>query len=70
MLRRVTDLCFLEMPVNAVQFRVTVRIFDNRKLILNLRFELPSCSKLPNNLPNYDPNLSIFLTRSFEYAVA
>ena len=55
MLRRVTDLCFLKMPVNAVQFRVTVRIFDNRKLILNLRFELPSCSKLSNNLPNYDP---------------
>ena len=70
MLRRVTDLCFLKMPVNAVQFRVTVRIFDNRKLILNLRFELPSCSKLSNNLPNYDPNLFIFWTCSFEYAVA
>ena len=56
MLRRVTDLCFLKMPVNAVQYRVTVGIFNNRKLIINLRFELPSCSKLSNNLPNYDAN--------------
>ena len=54
MLRRVTDLCFLKMPVNAVQYRVTVGIFNNRKLITNLRFELPSCLKLSNNLPNYD----------------
>ena len=54
MLRRVTDLCFLEMPVNAVQYRVTVGIFNNGKLIINLIFELPSCSKLSNNLPNYD----------------
>ena len=56
MLRRVTDLCFLKMPVNAVQYRVTVGIFNNRKLIINLRFELSSCSKLSNNLPNYDAN--------------
>ena len=54
MLKRVTDLCFLKMPVNAVQYRVTVGIFNNQKLIANLRFELPSCSKLSNNLPNYD----------------
>ena len=54
MLRRVTDLCFLKMPVNAVQYRVTVGIFNNRKLITNLRFELLSCSKLSNNLLNYD----------------
>ena len=33
MLRRVTDLCFLKMPVNTVQYRVTVGIFNNRKLI-------------------------------------
>ena len=56
MLRRVTDLCFLKMPVNAVQYRVTVGIFNNRKLITNLRFELPSCLKLSNNLQNYDAN--------------
>ena len=58
MLRKVTDLCFLKMPVNAVQHRVKVRIFNNRKLIinLNLRFELPSSSKLSSNLPNYDAN--------------
>ena len=56
MLRSVTGLCFLKMPVNAVQYRVTVGIFNNRKLILNLRFELLSCSKLSNNLPNYDAN--------------
>ena len=54
MLRRVTDLCFLKMPVNAVQYRVTVMIFNNRKLITNLRFELLSRSKLSNNLPNFD----------------
>ena len=56
MLRTVTDLCFLKMPVNAVQYKVTVGIFNNRKLIINLRLELPSCSKLSNNLPNYDAN--------------
>ena len=31
-------------------------IFNNWKLIINLRFELPSCSKLSNNLPNFDAN--------------
>ena len=56
MLRRVTDLCFLKILVNAVQYRVTVGIYNNRKLIINLRSELPSCSKLSNNLPNYDAN--------------
>ena len=61
MLRRVTDLCFLKMPVNAVQYRVTVEICNNRKLIINVRFELPSYSKLSNNLPNYDANyISLF----------
>ena len=54
MLRRVTDLCFLKMPVNTVQYRVTVGIFNNRKLITNLRFELLLCSKFSNNLLNYD----------------
>ena len=67
MLRRVTDFCFLKMPVNAVQQRETVGIFNNGKLIINLRFELPSCSKLSNNLPNYDASFIsvlfyIFLT--------
>ena len=56
MLRRVTDLCFLKILVNAVQYWVTVGIYNNRKLIINLRSELPSCSKLSNNLPNYDAN--------------
>ena len=56
MLRRVTDLCFLKMPVNAVQYRVTVGIFNNPKIITNLRFLLPSCSILSNNFPNYDAN--------------
>ena len=51
-LRRVTDLYFLKMMVNAVQYRVTVGIVNNRKLITNLRFQLSSCSKLSNNLPN------------------
>ena len=61
MLRRVTDLCFLKMPVNTVQYRVTVGIFNNRKLITNLRFELLSCSKLSNNLLNYDASfISLF----------
>ena len=61
MLRRVTDLCFLKMPFNAVRYRVTVKIFNNRKIIVNLRFELPSRSKLSNNLPNYDANFISFL---------
>ena len=42
------------MPVNAVQYSVAVGMFINRKLMTNLRFEFPSCSKLSNNLPNYD----------------
>ena len=56
MLRRITDLYFSNMPVNAVQYRVTLGIFNNRKLIINLRFELPSSSKLLSNLSNYDAN--------------
>ena len=56
MLTRVTDLCFLNMQVNAVQYRVAVRIFNTWKLIIDLIFKLPSCSKWSNNLPNYDPN--------------
>ena len=56
MLRKLTDLCFLKIPVNAVQYKVTVGIFNKDNLIMNLRFELPSCSKLSDNLPNYDPN--------------
>ena len=65
MLRRVTDLCFLKMPVNAVQYRVTVGIFNNQKLIINLRLEFPSCSKLSNNLSNYDPNYISLLFHIF-----
>ena len=56
MLKRFTDLCFLKMPVNAVQYKVTVGIFNNPKIITNLRFLLPSCSILSNNFPNYDAN--------------
>ena len=47
---------FLKMQVSAMQYRETVGIFNNQKLIINLRFELPSCLKLSNNLPNYDAN--------------
>ena len=65
MLRRVTYLCFLKMPVDAVQYRATVGIFNNRKLIINLRFYLPSCSKLSNNLPNYDANYISLLFHIF-----
>ena len=36
--------------------RVTVGMFNNQKLIMNLRFELSSCSKLSNSLTNYDVN--------------
>ena len=66
-----TNLCILKMLRNAVQYRVTVGIFNNRKLILNLRFELLSCSKLSNNLPNYDANyisllFYIFLISDFK----
>ena len=61
MIRRITNLCSLKMPVNTVQYTVTVGIFNDRKLIINLRFKLPSCSKLSNNLPNYDPNYSSLL---------
>ena len=56
MLWRVTDLLFFKDVVNAVQYRVTVGIINNRKLVINLRFESPSCSKLSNNLPNDDTN--------------
>ena len=60
------SLFFLKMLVNAVQYRVTVGIFNNQKIIINFRFELSSCSKLSDNLSNYDPNyisllFSIFL---------
>ena len=55
MLRRVINLSLLSMPINAIQYRVTVGIFDNQKLIINLRFELPACSKISSDLSNYDP---------------
>ena len=48
------------MLVNAAQYRATVVIFNNQKLIINLRFELPSCSKLLKNLPQNDPNPLLF----------
>ena len=44
------------MPVNSVQYRATIGIFDNRKLLIKLWFELPWCSKLSNNKPRYDRN--------------
>ena len=47
---------FLKMLFNTGQYSVTVGIFNNQKLIINLRFELSSCSKLSNNLPKHDPN--------------
>ena len=47
--------CSGGLPI-AVQYGQTVGIFNNRKLITNLRFDLPSCSKLSNNLPTYNPN--------------
>ena len=34
---------FLKMLFNTGQYRVTVGIFNNQKLIINLRFELSSC---------------------------
>ena len=36
-------------------------IFNNQKFIVNLRFESPSCSRLSNNLPKYDPNYTSLL---------
>ena len=69
MLRRVTDLCFLKILVNAVQYRVTVGIFNYRKLITNLRFEMSSCSTLLNNfLPNYDASVISLLFYIFPIA--
>ena len=45
---------FLKMPVDVVQYRVIVTIFNNWKLIIHLAFEFPPCSKLSNHLPKYD----------------
>ena len=47
------------------KYRVTVGIFNNRKLSINLRFELPSCSELSNHLPNYDANYISLLFDNF-----
>ena len=65
-----TNLCILKMLGNAVQYRVTVGIFNNRKLIINLRFELPSCSKLSNNLPNYDANFHFTIVLHFSHCIS
>ena len=43
-------------------------IFNNWKLIINLRFELPWCSKLSNNLPNDDQNYISRLFYTFHIA--
>ena len=47
---------------------MAVRIFNNWKLIINLRFELPWCSKLSNNLPNDDQNYISRLFYTFHIA--
>ena len=47
---------------------MTVGIFNNWKLIINLRFELPWCSKLSNNLPNDDQNYISRLFYTFHIA--
>ena len=39
---------------NALQYKETVRNFNNQTLITNIRFELPPFSKLSNGLPKYD----------------
>ena len=70
MLRRVPDLCFLKMPVNKIQYRVTVGIFNNRKLITNLRFELLQCSKLSNNLLNYDASFLFPIVLHFSHCIS
>lgn len=54
MLKRVTNHCFLKIPVNAVPHRATGGIFNNQKLIIHLWFELPPCLKLSKNLPKYN----------------
>ena len=46
--RLIAQSLLLKMPVNAAQYRVTVGIFNNRKLIISLGSELPPCSKLSN----------------------
>ena len=61
---------FLKMPVNVIQYRVTVGIFNNCTQIINLGLDLPPCSKLSNDLAEYGPTyipllfhifLSVFL---------
>ena len=37
------NLCFLKMLVNAVKCGVTVRIFNNQNLVIDLRSEMPTC---------------------------
>ena len=48
---------------------MTVGILNNRKLIINLKFVLPSCSKLSNNSPNYDLNFIWLLFYIFHIAL-
>ena len=45
--------CFLKMPVNLAQYRMTVGIYTNRKIILRLHYEGSLYSSMPNNLSNY-----------------
>ena len=45
--------CFLKMPVNLAQYRMTVGIYTNRKIILRLHYEGSLYSGMPNNLSNY-----------------
>ena len=56
---------FLKDASNAVQCRVTVGIFNNRKLIINFGFELPPFLKLSNGWSKYDTIYISLLFYSF-----
>ena len=45
--------CFLKMPVNLAEYKVTVGIFNNSQIIISLHFEASLYSGISNSLSNY-----------------
>ena len=52
---------------NALQYRETVRNFNNQILIINFRFELPPFSKLSNGLSKYDTSYIYTFLSAFRF---
>ena len=57
---RILVLCFLKMPVNLAQYRVTDGIFNNHQIIVSLHYGESLYLNMSNNLLKYGSSIYIF----------